>query len=74
MSQKIKDMIYKNIKLDGLTNDCLDEILEPALKEAVKKTSTPLDDIALAKFYPELEKVVKEKVAEYYAKFMGQKQ
>tara|TARA_B100001971_G_C18268010_1_gene596186 strand:+ start:29523 stop:29744 length:222 start_codon:yes stop_codon:yes gene_type:complete len=72
MNQKIKDMIYKNIKLDDLTNDCIDEVLEPALKEAVKKSPTTLDDLALAKFYPDLEEIVKLKVKEYYAKLLGQ--
>lgn len=73
MRQKIQDMIYKNIKLDGLTNDCLDEILEPALREAVRKTPNKLDDILVDRFYEDLEAILKAKVKEYYAKFLGQK-
>lgn len=72
MKKEFQNIIYKNIKLDGLTNDCLDQILEPAIREAVLKTKTPLDDMAFAKFYPELEELIKEKVKEFYAKLLGQ--
>jgi len=62
--EKIKEILEKNINLSGLINDAIDGIAEPALREAVKKSSNKIDDIVLAALYQPLEDELKKLVAD----------
>ncbi len=50
----------KLINLVGLVDLILDGIVEPALKKAVEKTETKIDDSALALIYPVVEEEAKK--------------
>lgn len=56
------EIVKKNINVPGLANDLIDSVLEPALKAAVAKSETKIDDIVVAALYPLLEDEVKKQV------------
>lgn len=68
MGPKILELAKKNIDVPGLVDGILDEVLEAALYEAVKKSETLIDDVVVGALYPTLESVVKAKVREAWLK------
>jgi len=71
MKVNVKKLVLDSIDLEKLSFAVLDEVLEPALKEAVAKSATQLDDAAVALLYPvieaEVKKLISAKVAELKA-------
>lgn len=60
-----KLILKKNVNLVGLIHDSIDGIGEPALREAVAKSGTKVDDIVLAALYQPLEDELKKLIAEH---------
>lgn len=66
-AQEVKLDLIKLLKarvdVPGLLNDIIDQVLEPALKAAIDKSPTKIDDLAFATIYPvlkaEVEKFIK---------------
>lgn len=48
------------INLKGIFDGLIDEIAEPALKEAVEKSETKMDDLVVATLYQPLEDLLKK--------------
>ena len=71
MKVNVKKLVLDSVDLEKLSFAVLDEVLEPALKEAVAKSATQLDDAAVALLYPvieaEVKKLISAKVAELKA-------
>lgn len=55
----LKSSVQKNLNVPGLVNDIIDQVLEPALVNAIAKTETKIDDIILAAVLPKLKEEVK---------------
>lgn len=60
MKVDLKKLVLDSVDLKKLSFALLDEVLEPALKEAVAKSSTPIDDAVFNLLYPVLEAEVKK--------------
>ena len=58
----IKEILKKNIKLDALVVDLLNEAAEPALKKLVEKSDNPYDDMLMNALWPMLEKELVEQI------------
>lgn len=63
----IKTVVMENINLEGMAGSLLDNVVEEALKNAVEKSSTKLDDMAFQALWPKLEVEIKELVAKKIA-------
>ena len=68
--EELKTMAKKNINLEGLFNDLMDKLLEPALQKVVDDSANPFDNMLMSA-YPfieaEIKKAVKEKLDELFA-------
>ena len=71
VGQLLLDSVKKNVNVPGLANDLLDNILEPALKNIVAQSKSPLDDVLMAALYPVLEAELKRLAAEYWGKLLS---
>lgn len=71
MKVDVKKLVLDSIDLEKLAFALIDEVVEPALKEAVAKSATPIDDAILGVLYPvveaEIKKLVAAKIAELKA-------
>jgi hypothetical protein len=67
IKQTAKEILLKNINIEGIVFDILDEVLEAALKEVVAKTSNQYDDMLMVTVFPLLEKEVKRLISEKIA-------
>ena len=60
----------KNVNVPGLAGDLIVGVVEPALRAAVEKSETKIDDIVVAALYPlleeELKKLIKQKWEELF--------
>lgn len=61
--EKLIAMVKKNIDINGIVVDLLDELLEPALQRIVDSTENPFDNMLMS-VYPILEQELKEAVKE----------
>lgn len=59
----ILSILKNNINVPGLFNDLIDQVGEPALKSAIDKSDTKIDDIVFAA----LEPLVKSELKKYIA-------
>lgn len=64
----IKDILKKNLNIPELIKEVVKEIAKPALDEAVAKSETKFDDMALAALYPILEETLFSKVDDLWSK------
>lgn len=71
LGSNLLQILQKNVNVPGVFNDLIDEIAEPALKAAIEKSGTKLDDIVYNALYPLLETELKEQVALLWAKLLG---
>lgn len=71
MKVDFKKLILDSVDLEKLSFAVIDEVLEPAIKEAVAKSPTPIDNAVVDLLYPvletELKKILAEKIAELKA-------
>lgn len=67
----VKEVLVANINLEGIASSLIDNVVEEALKSAIEKSDTKLDDMAFQALWPKLETEVKalvsKKVAELKA-------
>lgn len=60
----LSEIIVKNVEikinLKGIFDGLIDQVAEPALKEAVEKSETKLDDLVVATLYQPLEDLIKK--------------
>lgn len=56
--------VAEAIDLQKLADSIVDNVLEEAIKKAVAKSATPIDDMAFAALWPILEKEVKDAIEE----------
>ena len=61
MTTDLLKILFKNINIEGLIFDTLDEVLEPALQKVVDDTANPIDNM-LMMAYPFIETEVKKLV------------
>jgi len=71
MKVDVKKLVLDSVDLEKLVFAVIDDVVEPALKEAVAKSATQIDDAAVALLYPvieaEVKKLVSAKIAELKA-------
>lgn len=71
MKVDVKKLVLESIDLEKLSFGLIDEVLEPAIKEAVQKSPTPIDNAVVDLLYPvletELKKIISAKIAELKA-------
>jgi hypothetical protein len=71
MKVDVKKLLLDSIDLEKLAFGLIDDVIEVALKEAVAKSATPIDDSVVAILYPiievEVKKLVSAKIAELKA-------
>lgn len=53
--KELKEAVKNNLNVPGLIAELQKDLLLPGLKEAAEKTSTPLDDMAIAALGPLLQ-------------------
>ena len=62
--KKLIELVLGNVEikvnLKGLFDGLIDEVAEPALKEAVAKSETKIDDLVVATLYQPLEDLLKQ--------------
>jgi hypothetical protein len=58
------EAVVESINLKKLGSALVDNVVEQAIKDAVAKTKTPIDDMAFAALWPVLEKELKDKIEE----------
>ena len=60
----LAEIIIKNVEIKinfkGIFDGLIDQVAEPALKEAVEKSDTKLDDLVIATLYQPLEELIKK--------------
>lgn len=66
LKEDLLSIVKKNIDVPGLVNDTIDQVLEPALRAAVAKSETKIDDVLVGALYQLLEDAVKEEIAKLY--------
>lgn len=71
MDDKFKKIIKDNINLKGFAYSLIDEVLEPALKQLVLDSKSPIDDAMVGLIYPVLELEIKKKVDEFLDKLIS---
>ena len=69
---KLKKAAHDKIDVPGFMGAALDDAVMPALKAAAEKTSTKLDDMALAAMGPILADELKAAVKGLWGKLWGQ--
>jgi len=57
-------LVVDSIDLKKLATGIVDQLVEEAIKKAVAKSATPLDDMAVAALWPVVEKELKELIDE----------
>lgn len=65
---KLIAIALKNLNIEGLLVDVLNEVLKPALDKMVADSANPYDDMMVAALYPVLDKEIKEKISELIGK------
>ncbi len=70
----VLNSIKKNVNVPALGADLLDNIVEKALKDAVEKSGTKLDDIAFGALYPVLESELKNQLKILWESLLSQKE
>lgn len=63
----VKEVLVANINLEGIASSLIDNVVEEALKSAIEKSDTKLDDMAFQALWPKLETEVKALVAKKVA-------
>lgn len=75
MKQELLKLLVESIDLEKLAIGLIEQIGEEALKEAAKKSPTPIDDAVLALILPAInpaiEELVKKKIAELKAQVLA---
>lgn len=69
--QIILAIIEKNVNVKGLSTDLLTMVVQPALDRAVKRTKTPLDNMAMSLLYPKISEEIVKEIAKYWSKIDG---
>lgn len=71
LKEDLVGVFKKNVNLSGLFDGLIDGVGEPALRSAIEKSETKLDDVILLALYQPLEdevkKFVKAKIEALYA-------
>ena len=60
IGKKALEIVADSIDLKKLASGIIDEVLEEAIKKAVSKTPTPIDDSVVAILWPLIEKEIKQ--------------
>jgi hypothetical protein len=58
------EIVAQSIDLKKLASGIVDQVVEEAIKKAVAKSATPLDDMAVAALWPVVEKELKDLIEE----------
>ena len=56
VKKELLDSFKNNVNVPGLVSDLVTKIADPALRAAVAKTDTKIDDLVVATIAPELER------------------
>lgn len=64
-------ILKKRADVPGALGDVLDQIVGPALQDAVRATATPLDDIAVAALEPILADYLKKQISAFWAQLLS---
>lgn len=64
MKKEALKLVAESIDLKKLASGILEQVVEEAIKKAVAKSATPLDDMAVAALWPVVEKELKELIEE----------
>jgi len=62
LKDDLLNLVIEHIDVPGLLNGVIDEILEPALLDAVAQSENKIDDLIVAALYPVLEAEVKKQI------------
>ena len=68
MKVDLVKLLLESIDIEKLAFALLDEVLEPALKNAVEKSTTKIDDAVVTMLYPIIEAEVKKLISAEIAK------
>lgn len=71
VSPALIDAIAKNLNLPEFLKAVINDIAEPALRDAVAKSSTKIDDVVLAALYPILEEELFKQFDAQWANLLG---
>lgn len=71
LKEVLMESVKRNVNVPGLCADLLDGAVEPALRSAVEKSSTKIDDVVLNALYPIFEEELKKGIADAWGKLLA---